>query len=166
MLDSIVRIMQPEAHTIIQMDNAPPHTGHHNLQRLNAEAAALEISYEMQPAQSPDFNICDLSIFNSLQKRVNHLKSEGDRTLLTLWDATEQVYNSYPPPILSICFGHLYANYNQCLMHQGGNEYPSPHAHVRQNYERGLSLRKCCLTMQEYNQKREEVAIWKARNEI
>lgn len=151
-LDSILEVKKPESFTSIQMDNAPAHKGHNVLITLNehCEANHFEIGYTTQPPQSPDFNICDLSIFNSLQMRVNHLKDPNDKSLIRLWEATKQCFDDYPKETIFICFGHLYANYNECLKHDGDNRYKSPHAHVRQKYFSGQPLNFCHLSYAEY----------------
>jgi hypothetical protein len=162
----ITRNLQPNSHTVVQIDNAPPHTGHSNLKLLNqyCDEHRLDIEYITQPAQSPDLNICDLSIFNSLQKRVDHLKSKGDHSILALWDATEKSFEDYPKDAISVSFGHLYANYNECLKHNGDNKYDSPHADVRRNFARGLPLRRCNLSIGEYHLKKENIEIWLQNN--
>jgi hypothetical protein len=162
----IVNSNLPEQAITIQMDNAPPHVGHHNIESLNQYCIDnhMDISYVTQPAQSPDFQICDLALFNSLQKKVDHLKAEDDHTLLALWYATLAEFQNYPKQTISVCFGHLYANFNQSLLHNGGNNYPSPHAEVRKNLAQGLPLNKCIYTMQEYNQKSIEVMEWLTHN--
>ena len=167
LLEMIAKVKLPDQSTTVQMDNAPPHIGHHNIDLLNQYCIDhhMDISYVTQPAQSPDFQICDLALFNSLQKKVDHLKAEDDHTLLALWNATLAVFVNYPKRTISICFGHLYSNFNECLRYNGGNNYPSPHAEVRKNFSKGLPLNKCIYSMQEYTQKKIEVMQWLNSNE-
>ncbi len=54
---------------IVQHDGAPSHTGKGNVANLNEAGLqrGWNITFEVQPAQSPDLNKCDLCFFNSLQ---------------------------------------------------------------------------------------------------
>jgi len=67
----IARVMNPQSITYIQMDNAPSH-GVQTQRRLSeyCDTNHLMVQYTTQPAQSPDFNICDLVIFN-LKKQTH-----------------------------------------------------------------------------------------------
>jgi hypothetical protein len=66
----------------IQMDNAPAHVGLDVVQDLQdyVDLAHLNISWEMQPPNSPDLNICDLAFFNALQKATDRLKRRSGST--------------------------------------------------------------------------------------
>jgi hypothetical protein len=143
-IDQIIQKKQPETFTYIQMDNASPHVGEDTMERLNeyCDKNNLMMEYRTQPAQSPDFNICDLAIFNSLQKRVDRIKEDSDRSLESLWEITKKVFDDYPKETIEICYGHLYANYNECLLHHGDNRYKNPHNQIRSKYARGESLNK------------------------
>jgi predicted rRNA methylase YqxC with S4 and FtsJ domains len=61
------------------MDNAKPHIGHGNLDKLNAECLKrhLRVIFKTQPANSPDLNLCDASFFHALNSRVNKLKMQA-----------------------------------------------------------------------------------------
>ena len=50
-VDQIIEKMQPETPIQIQMDNAPPHTGGHNVQMLNHELNEedVHVEYTLQP---------------------------------------------------------------------------------------------------------------------
>lgn len=164
-LDMIVRTKVPENMTMIQMDNAPAH-GKQTQANLNefCDENNLMIEYTTQPAQSPDFNICDLAIFNSLQKRTDRLKKQSDHSIDGLWDAVQNVFQQYPKEIIEICYGHLYANYNQCLKHAGDNRYKNPHDDVRLKHSKGDSLNDCCLSTHEYHLLRQETVDWLLAN--
>jgi len=161
-LDMIMRTKDPQTFTTIQLDNAPAHTGHNTINTLNQYCAenGLEIEYVPQPAQSPDFNVNDLGLFNSLKKRVNHLKAGNDKSLSSLYEAIHKVYDDYPSETISIIFGHLYANYNACLQSDGDNKYKSPHENVRQRFAAGESLNTCCLSFEEYTHRKAELEEW------
>ena len=59
-------------------------------------------------------------MFNrSKNKQTNRLKDEADHSIEGLWKAVKQVFEEYPKETISIEYGHLYANYNECLKHNG-----------------------------------------------
>jgi hypothetical protein len=66
-----VRAAFPNKETVfIQHDGATPHTGKKMLERLNDAGSAFtsgpKLVVVLQPSNSPDFNICDLSFFRGL----------------------------------------------------------------------------------------------------
>ena len=75
----------------------------------------LEIFYTTQPLQSPDFNIDDLSIFNSLQKKTYNLYRDCNQNILDLWGKVATIFEPYPTDTNAIGFGHLFACYNETL---------------------------------------------------
>lgn len=161
-LDQIVRRKQPDNFTKIQMDNAPPHVGNDMKERLNqfCDDNSIMTSYHTQPSQSPDFNICDLALFNSLQKRTDRLKAEGEESLVVLWEVVQRVFIEYEKETIQVCYGHLYANYNECLAHDGDNRYKNPHEKVRAKFRRGEPLNKCKLDFETYHRMRAEVLLY------
>ena len=76
----------------IQMDNARPHAGKGNLDRLNEYGATLtpKVEFVLQPANSPDTNINDLCFFNSLasavSKRVTRTKDDLAKVVGEMYD--------------------------------------------------------------------------------
>ena len=165
-LDMIMRRKDPQTFTTIQLDNAPAHKGYSNIDTLNryCQENSLEIEYIPQPAQSPDFNVNDLGLFNSLKKKVHHLKAGTDKSLMALYSAIQKVYEDYPKDTISVIFGHLYANYNACLSANGGNDYKAPHAGVRKRFADGEPLNTCCLSLEEYHQMKAALVEWFAAN--
>jgi hypothetical protein len=161
-IDKIVRVKEPDNFTYIQMDNAPAHVGLETKERLNQFCVEnnLLMEYTTQPAQSPDFNICDLAIFNALQRKTDRLKKEANKSIDELWTVVKNVYDEYPKESIQICYGHLYANYNECLKHNGDNRYKGPHDGVRVKFARGERLNKCCLNYAEYQNLRQETTLW------
>ena len=73
----------------------------------------LEILYTTQPPQSPDFNINDLSIFNSLQKKTYKLRRDSNQNILDLWEKVATIFEQYPTETIVIGFGHLFCCYNE-----------------------------------------------------
>lgn len=79
---------------VIQIDNAPPHTGKNNVQRLNDFEKDEEpsISIICQPAQSPDLNVNDLGFYHSLCSVV---EKSDKQDLNQLWQIIKDAFNNY-----------------------------------------------------------------------
>ena len=79
-----------------------------------------------QPARSPDFNICDLSICNVLQtlqwKYGGPSRNEGD--VIT---AVNHTWNSFLHYQLEKAFCTLQTIFDAVIKQQGGNCYKIPH---------------------------------------
>jgi hypothetical protein len=111
---------------LIQQDNATPHRI--NMDRFNAkcfELGLLDCRLVYQPSQSPDFNICDLSFFPSIQSLYQ--KIPGVKDSLTCINAVTRAFDSYDPNLLNRAFLSLFMNYNMTKQHNGSNKYPVPH---------------------------------------
>jgi hypothetical protein len=110
---------------IIQLDNATPHNI--NLGRFNARCTELGVDcrLQFQPAQSPDFNICDLSFFPAIQ--ALYYKISGVNNVISCVDAVAQAFAQFDPNNLNRAYLSLFMNYNCVLQHEGGNKYAVPH---------------------------------------
>jgi hypothetical protein len=116
------------------MDNAPGHTGHDNMQRLAnfLEEEGYNLQFVLQPSNSPDLNLCDLTFFRSLDAQVNYLK-DNCHGIVELMEAVEAGFEAYDPTKMEHGFGHLFATFRKIFEHRGGNDFRSPHDHVREN---------------------------------
>ena len=74
------------------------------------------------------------------------------------------MFEEYPKETISIEYGHLYANYNECLKHNGDNRYKNPHDGVRKKFSYGERLNKCNLTYDEYLALKHETMSWLTEN--
>jgi hypothetical protein len=139
-----------ESPVIVQMDNAPAHVGLNVMEDLNdfAVDANLNLSFETQPPNSPDLNICDLALFNSLQKTADRLKRNAG-SIEQLWAAVQLAFEQYDRNTLEICYGHLYACYNEVLFIRGDNQYRSPHNRVRYLHGIGSPLNRVAMSIVE-----------------
>jgi hypothetical protein len=110
----------------IQQDNASPHRINMDsfVERCN-ELGLVDCRLIYQPSQSPDFNICDLCFFPSIQSLYG--KIPGVKDSLTCIAAVTAAFNDYDPNLLNRAFLSLFMNYNMTLKHDGCNKYPVPH---------------------------------------
>jgi hypothetical protein len=160
MLDQIMqRGGLVEDYSTIQVDGASAHTGNQAMQRLNqyCDDNDIHLEYIRQPPNSPDLNICDLSIFYAMEKQVHRIKRRGHGTIQGLADATTQVYNDFSRDTIEIAYGHQWAVFNEILRTEGSNDFKSPHAHVRTRYAAGEALNTCNVTLTRYNELRAQV---------
>jgi hypothetical protein len=166
-INQIIEKKSPENFTTIQIDNAPGHVGNHSLEQLNLNCYMedLQIMYTTQPPQSPDFNVNDLCIFNSLQKRTYKLRRESNHNILDLWQKVSQIYNEYPKDTIAIGYGHLFACFNETLKIMGDNRYKSPHSQVRKKYYQNQPLNRVCISILRYHELRAMVNTFFGDNE-
>lgn len=137
----------------IQLDNAPGHTGHNNMERLaeHVQEQGYNIQFVLQPSNSPDLNLCDLTFFRSLDAQVNYLK-DGCHGIVELMEAVEAGFEAYDHTKLEHGFGHLFATFRKVLEHRGGNDFRSPHDHVRENIAGGLPLNFVGMNIPQVNE--------------
>ena len=112
----------------IQHDGAKPHNGGGNVAHFDAEGVrdGWHIKVVTQPAQSPDLNIMDLGLFNSLKHHVNEvpMASYNIDTLITKVCST---YTQYPWDTLDRIWALQIDVWSQVLEAHGGNDYRMPH---------------------------------------
>ena len=112
---------------IYQHDGARPHTGKNNVERLNAYGAKLKpkIVVVTQPPNSPDTNMCDLSLFRALGVAV-HKRRRVDSDLFNLDKLVEDVVAEFDAYDSATLLDML--EYKSYVMTQiaedGGNMYP------------------------------------------
>jgi hypothetical protein len=140
MVDSM-REVYPEGVIKLQFDNAPGHTGHNNLARIEQYIVEknLEIELVKQPANSPDLNMCDLAFFRSLDCRAEAIKRDlkNAQGIDKIFQSVQVAFEEYDGDTLASCYGHLYAVYNAILAHDGDNNFNNPHAKVRKRLRNG-----------------------------
>lgn len=136
---------------VIQHDGAPGHIDKTNAVALPA-AGQLEgynITFEVQPAQSPDLNLCDLCFFNSLQKRSFELRSKST-TEMQLMATVQEAWDQYDWQTLERSWGHLFAVYRAVLDAGGTNQYTKPHSGVRERQHDGAGTIDPYVSMDTY----------------
>ena len=137
---------------IIQHDGARPHDGAGNKEAFTAAGVedGWNIKFRTQPAQSPDVNILDLGLFNSLKSQSNKLKL-GAKTIDGLMERVKSAYAAYDSSTLDHVWAHQYAVYNSILREFGGNQYASTHAGLRKNGANKESIVDLSIDVEAYN---------------
>lgn len=114
----------------VQMDNAPPHSKTKGIStRINIRRSDRHTKIELvkQPPQSPDTNINDLGLYNSLQRRI-------DRSLLpcnTIFEVLRAVrlaWRKLEPATLTSLFRVKHDVLQSIIDHDGSNEFVVPHS--------------------------------------
>ena len=135
-LDKIREQIPMDVPVVIQHDNATPHVGKGNREKLREAGLAKNITFVEQPAQSPDMNINDLAFFYSLQCDANELKGD-DCDLWKLKESVLQAFDEYEPDRLERMEAILYEIYRQVMEHGGGNGISMPHSGIRNRQKNG-----------------------------
>ncbi|XP_045084519.1 uncharacterized protein [Aegilops tauschii subsp. strangulata] len=109
----------------IQHDNGKPHILPNDPEFLAAVAKTrLDIRTIQQPANSPDLNVLDLGVFNSLQSLTDCL---SPKTLQDLINGVLEEFEGYEVYKLNRIFLTLQTCMIEILNHAGGNGYKIPH---------------------------------------
>ncbi len=125
-----------EFHITIKHDNASPHVGNENTFFLACSGAEdnWSIAFAAQPSQSPDLNVLDLYLFNSMQKRANEIKKDR-KTLVELQQSVMTQWEQYDAASITRAFATLMEVYRQVLLNGGGNQYSLPHSGITHRQE-------------------------------
>lgn len=118
---------------IVQHDGARPHTGKDNqfLLECVGHADGWNISFRTQPAQSPDLNVLDLTLFHAMQRASDQLRDTNDESLQHLEDSVTLMWQQFDWQTIERGFGVLHEIYRQVLNSGGTNTYKLPHSDVR-----------------------------------
>ena len=146
-------------HVIVQMDNAPGHTGKDNPAKIDRwieeNDVNMSISFPQQsrpqPLRSHLLRIPAGQV-RSPQKGQERGPNPG------LMDAVEEACDDYDKETLERLFGHLYACYNEILKCEGSNQYNPPHVGTRKNQASGTDLDLVCIDRNKYKRLKRIVA--------
>lgn len=114
----------------VQMDNAPPHI---SLKQLEEEVNSRpgregpRIRLITQTPMSPDMNVLDLGLFNSLSTRVSQLQTtveDGDDLMRSIRKAWKEL----PATTIEKCFESKSRGLKRTIKFQGGNNFNVPHS--------------------------------------
>ena len=112
---------------LLQMDNAPPHQKVHEAPLVTTAISQLELNLEVQfqPPNSPDLNVLDLAVFNSMQ--AAQYKTACRHELVTLLPSVVDCYWNFSPLTLVFAFETLKQVAELVVQNGGGNEFKIPH---------------------------------------
>ena len=117
---------------VLQIDSsAGGHRIKESLDYLNTlgKKAKIQIEFITQPCRSPDTNVLDLGIWNSMKSQVVEQKymRESDLTMnQRIIDAVMEMWENFNPNILGSIFETLKAVLYQIEASEGGNSFKQP----------------------------------------
>ncbi|CAM9462181.1 unnamed protein product [Choristocarpus tenellus] len=120
-------------HIVVQQDGATPHTGKGNSEILSAagKTEGWSIRLVVQPSNSSDLNIMDVSFFMSLKYQV---KGEWFGFVEEMVKVIKKQYEEYDETTLERAWQVLFVVYNQMLRYKGGNDFSVEHTAIRKKY--------------------------------
>lgn len=118
----------------VQIDSAGGHKVNTTVDELNNYCKSFrkpQIQFITQPTRSPDLNVLDLGIWNSLQSLVPTVKYQEDAEVQMhqrIINEVKRAWNEYDSTKLTKIFNTLKLVYSEVSKVQGGNNYKPPHA--------------------------------------
>ncbi|RHY15563.1 hypothetical protein DYB32_010746, partial [Aphanomyces invadans] len=108
----------------VQQDNAKSHVAPDDVSVVSAcMSGGWDIMVLNQPAQSPDMNVLDLGLFNSIQALQQRMECSSIEDLVC---AVEQSFEDLAPSTLDKTFEILLRVFQACLDVEGNNTYDMP----------------------------------------
>lgn len=128
----------------LQVDNATPHVGNDNITRLNQLSASQEdgftISVTLQPPNSPELNLNDMSVLRSLASQASKLANVRSDCYENIVCNVVRAFDDYPADAIYRAYAETFAVYREILKHCGGNDFKMPHGDIRKNESHGLEI--------------------------
>ena len=117
---------------IVQLDSAGGHRIGESMEVLNkiGKKAKPRIEFRTQPTRSPDINVLDLGIWNSMKSRLAEVRYDraADASMnQRIIDAVEEMWAHYDPSKLNNICITLTAVLKEIKDHNGGNSFKQPH---------------------------------------
>ena len=117
---------------IVQMDSAGGHRIGESLVVLTSigKKSNPRIEFRTQPTRSPDTNVLDLGIWNSMKSRVMEVRydrSSKESMNQRIIDAVMDMWKTYDPAKLHNIFNTLTLVLKEIRDHEGGNFFKQPH---------------------------------------
>ena len=117
---------------IIQIDSAGGHRLGETLELLNkiGKKTKPPMVFRTQPTRSPDTNVLDLGIWNSMKSRVSEVRYDrsADETMnQRIINEVMKMWANYDPSKLNNIFITLTAVLKEIMEHKGGNSFKQPH---------------------------------------
>lgn len=109
----------------IQWDNARPHQIPKDEEFIHAcLSEGFNIQFIYQPAQSPDLNVLDLGLFNTIQS-IQY--QSFPKNLGELINRVNEAYDTFNPVLNKYTWITLQSCMEEILKHLGGNNHSLPH---------------------------------------
>jgi transposase len=131
-IPAIIQKCQWAKKVIVQLDSAGGHRIGETLDILNkiGKKSKPRIEFRTQPTRSPDTNVLDLGIWNSMKSRVVEVRY--DRTADSsmnqrIIEAVMDMWEKYDSAKLNNIFITLTAVLKEIEEHHGGNSFKQPH---------------------------------------
>ena len=125
----------------VQQDNAKPHFNEDDQDMLEEGSRdGFSIMFKKQPPNSPDMNVLDFGLFNTIQS-VQHQHSP--KTIDELISCVSNAFDELRPDKLDNVFLTLQQCMEETMLVKGGNNYKLPHigkAKLRNNGTLPVSL--------------------------
>ena len=102
-----------------------------------------------QPAQSPDLNWLDLSIFNSLKQESHEIKGHA-KTYEALQESVLNAFRDYDWKALERVYVLQFEVYREIIRNKGSNQYKMPHSGIRSRQNQGLEIADLSVDANEY----------------
>ncbi len=117
---------------IVQMDSAGGHRIGETVDALNkiGKKAHPRIEFVTQPTRSPDTNVLDLGIWNSMKSRVVEVRydrSAAESMNQRIINSVMDMWDKYDPAKLNNVFITLTAVLQEIEKSKGGNSFKQPH---------------------------------------
>ena len=153
---------------IVQQDNARPHTLTNDTKIVAAgRTAGFDIRMAQQPANSPDYNVLNLGLFNAIDK-LQHKKPR--RNIEELIGAVQYAFDTLPPDVINRAFVSFQGVLEQIILTDGSNNFAMPHMKKRQTEKKcgelpfkhhlsGFARRKAKKHLRE-QRKVQHIAMW------
>lgn len=122
----------------IQQDNARPHSAAAvRAINLAGKSGGWNITMRNQPPNSPDLNVLDLGIFNTIQSLQ---QQKCSRHVDELIQAVQEAYGETSPTSLSDTFITLQSVMREVLSNEGSNNFKIPHLGKSKNRHKGTEI--------------------------
>jgi transposase len=132
LIPAIIKKCQWAKKVIVQLDSAGGHRVGETLEAFNkiGKKSKPPIEFITQPTRSPDTNVLDLGIWNSMKSRVAEVRYDRKATESMnqrIINAVSDMWEDYDPAKLNNIFITLTAVLEEIEKDKGGNSFKQPH---------------------------------------
>lgn len=133
----------------VQQDGAPAHVREGDLEVLyQGNRYGWDINLDIQPPNSPDFNILDLGLFRSLQSTTWDSNITDIRDIV---NTAEKAFKELDPLTLNDTFLSLQNHMESSMLVGGGNNFKEPHLNKERRRRAGENIELFMCSEEAYN---------------